>query len=601
MSLQWGQVEMWIKVEGKRGSKGQQFVIRCASKTVGQNAVEERKVLGAAAARKTAETLAASLNVAATVYGADAKGEFVYGVYEPSDNAGEAISPVIKRLFEESTAASLAQKDRLISDIPEDSIRGFASLAASLGYLASQHKQAKRSGDVRIGYGTLFRVFCGAADVGIVSLPASDAALALLSRRLSEMPGWLWLSEVAGVGVAERQAINPRLTPGKITIDIDGELKVLRPRTVFRGVAPTSGGQFMLILQGSHRSDAPQGVVLDSVGLVYREADEAEVIALARDLLREADPFKNRVVLVNRDLRTVRSRISERSWASVVPNGRAKEELDFIAAAIRNRDMLTAERLTIKRGLLLSGPPGDGKSTAIECFVNDIAGEATVIIVEKADQIRAIYELAQTLAPAVVVLEDLDLITSSRQTQHTTAEKEDVTGELLQVLSGASAYPDVVTIATTNHSEAIDEALSKRAGRFDAHVRMGYPSDDEKLLVLDLYLNRFHVDDKLTRRRLQLVLGKEFGHLQLVPAHIEEFVKAGVKRARLATRKPEYCDFEAGIESIKSIALPKQAAPMGGRFAKALAILAKLELEEEEIGMRRERADFGWGGVAKPI
>ena len=39
--------------------------------------------------------------------------------------------------------------------------------------------------------------------------------------------------------------------------------------------------------------------------------------------------------------------------------------------------MLKAEGLSIKRGLLLSGPPGDGKSTAIECFVNDIAGEAT--------------------------------------------------------------------------------------------------------------------------------------------------------------------------------------------------------------------------------
>ena len=49
--------------------------------------------------------------------------------------------------------------------------------------------------------------------------------------------------------------------------------------------------------------------------------------------------------------------------------------------------MLKAEGLTIKRGLLLSGPPGDGKSTAIECFVNGVAGEATIIIVEAVDHI----------------------------------------------------------------------------------------------------------------------------------------------------------------------------------------------------------------------
>ena len=586
---------MWFKLEGRRGSKGQKFVVRCASETAGQNVAEERPVVGAAAARRAAEMLAASLNVTATVYGADEQGEFVYGVCEASDGAGEAASPVIKRLFAESAAASLSLKDRLIADVPEDAIRGFASLAASLGYLASQHKQAKRSGAPRIGYATLFRIFCGEGAPGTLSLAANDATLALLSRRLCETPGWLWLSELDGLGAADQQAINPRVTPGKVTLDIDGKLQVLRPRTVFRGVAPGSGGRFMLILQGSRRSEPPHGVVLDSVGLVYHEADEAEVVALTRRLLQEADPFKNRVVLVNRDLWTVRSRISEKSWADVVPNGRAKEELDFIAASIRNREMLKAEGLTIKRGLLLSGPPGDGKSTAIECFANGIAGEATIIIVEAVERVRAIYQLAQTLAPAVVILEDLDLITRSRQNPNPFTVKDDLTGELLQVLSGTSAYPDVVTIATTNYFEAIDLALSRRAGRFDAHVRMGYPTDDEKQRVLELYLDRFAVADKLTRRRLQIVLAREFNQLQLVPAHIEEFVKAGVKRARLARRAPEYSDFEPGIEATKSIAVPKPAPQIGGALAEALTLLQKLDQEERPIASQANRPD-----VARP-
>ena len=490
-----------------------------------------------------------------------------------------------------SAAASLTLKDRLIADIPEDSIRGFASLASSLGYLASQHKHAKRARAPGISYTALFRIFCGEGEVGMLNLPANDATLALLSRRLSDMPDWLWLNELSGVGSAERQTINLRVTPGKITLDIDGDLKVLQPRTVFRGVAPGSGGHFMLILQGTRRFDASHPVVLDSLGLVYREADEAEVVALARKLLHEADPFKNRVVLFNRNLRTVRSRISDRAWNSIIPNGRAKEELDFIAASIRSHEALKSEGLTIKRGLLLSGPPGDGKSTAIECFANDIAGVATVIFVEAADQIRSIYQLAQALSPSVVVLEDLDLMTSSRQSGQRAIDKDDLTGELLQVLSGTSAYPDVITIATTNHVEAIDEALSKRAGRFDAHVRMGYPSDDEKLRVLELYLNRFRVADKLTRRRVQLVLSRDFGQLQLVPAHIEEFVKAGVKRARLAGRAPEYSDFEPGIEAIKSIALPKQALQPSGALAKALAMLQKLELEEEAVAAQLRRPE----------
>src|ERR1700722_15929347 len=192
------------------------------------------------------------------------------------------------------------------------------------------------------------------------------------------MPEWMWLSELSGVGNAERSVVIPAIRAQKVMLNLDGELQVIQPRTVFRGTVPKSGAQFMLVVQVGNRPGF--GSALESVGLVYREADEADVVALVRQLLKDSNPFKDRVVLVNRDLRTVRSRMSDRSWNDLVPHEQVRAELDFIAASIRNRDMLKAEGLSIKRGLLLSGPPGDGKSTAIECFVNDIAGEASVII-----------------------------------------------------------------------------------------------------------------------------------------------------------------------------------------------------------------------------
>lgn len=551
---------MWFKVENKRSSIGQKYTVRCDSDIAGSKVVEERAAKGVAAAQKAAEILSSTLNVTATVYGTDAEGEFVYGVYEVTEGAADASSPLIKRLFAESAAASLTLKDQLLADIPEDTIKGFASMSAALGYIVAQHKQIKRAASPQISYSTLFRIFCGADECSTLSLPANDAEIAILTKKLADLPGWMWLSELRGVGYSERNVVMPGAHVPKITLNIDGELQVIRPRTVFRGTVPESGAQFMLVVQAGNRPGA-YGTSLDSLGLVYREADEGAVIALVRQLLRESNPFKDRVVLINRDLRTVRSRMSERSWNDIIPHEQVRAELDFIAASIRNKEMLKAEGLSIKRGLLLSGPPGDGKSSAIECFVNDIAGEASIIIVEAIDHIRAVYDLAQTLAPAVVILEDLDLMTKSRQNPYSYAAvgKDDVTGELLQVLSGGSAYPDIITIATTNHPEAIDEALAKRAGRFDAHIRMGYPGEAEKQRILELYLDRFGVNDDFTRRRLQQTLNRELGRLHLVPAHIEEFVKAGIKRARLARRAPEYQDFEPGIEATKSIAAPKPA------------------------------------------
>jgi hypothetical protein len=546
---------MWFKIEDKRSSVGQKFVIRCSTELAGTKVVEEQEVRGIRAAQKAAEMLATSLNVTATVYGEDASGEFVHGVYEVAEGAENANSPLIRRLFAESVSASLSIKDQFLADIPEEAIKGFASMAASLGYLVAQHKEIKRAATPQVSYSALFRIFCGGGESSILSLPADDATIALLTQKLADMPGWTWLRELSGAGVPDRNIVAPNSPPNRVTLNIDGNLQVIRPRTVFRGTVPSNGCHFMLIAQSGFRPGFRSA--LDSFALVYREIDEAEVVALVRRLLLEANPFKNRVVLVNRDLRTVRSRMSDRTWNDIVPNEQARGELDFIAASIRDQAMLKAEGLSIKRGLLLSGPPGDGKSTAIECFVNDIAGEASIIIVEAVEHIRAVYHLAQLLAPSVVILEDLDLITKARHDSYSSYGKDDVTGELLQVLSGGSAYGDIVTIATTNHPEAIDEALAKRAGRFDAHVRLGYPGEADKRRVLDLYLGRFGVDDDFTRRRVRQVLERDFAKLHLVPAHIEEFVKAGVKRARLARRVPEFSDFEPGIEATKSIATAK--------------------------------------------
>jgi hypothetical protein len=296
---------------------------------------------------------ASTLNVAARVYGSDAKGEFVYGVCEVADGAGAASDPVIKRLYAEPTAASLALKDQLLAKIPEETIRGFAAMSAAMGFIAAQHKQIKRTGAPQIGYSMLFRVFCGAA----IQPPLQSRPTTLPSRSLlKNSPVCLggWISELSGVGSAERNVVMPQVRPNKGTLNIDGELKVIRPNTVFRGTVPESGAQFMLIVQPPDRR-VP--LARDSLGLVYLEKDEAAVLTLVTQLLAESNPFKNRVVLINRDLRTVRSRMSERTWNDIIPHEQVRAELDFMAASIREREMLKSEGLNIRRGLLLSGPP----------------------------------------------------------------------------------------------------------------------------------------------------------------------------------------------------------------------------------------------------
>ena len=109
---------MWFKIDDKRSSTGQTYVIRCTSEVAGQSVTEDRTAKGAPAARKAAELLAATLNTTATVYGRDEAGEFVYGVEEVAEGAASSNDPLIKRLYAETAAASLHFRDQLMADIP---------------------------------------------------------------------------------------------------------------------------------------------------------------------------------------------------------------------------------------------------------------------------------------------------------------------------------------------------------------------------------------------------------------------------------------------------------------------------------------------------
>ena len=282
------------------------------------------------------------------------------------------------------------------------------------------------------------------------------------------------------MGVAELQARQPAFhARAKSTLNIDGETAGVAARAPCSAASRQAAArQFMLILQvaGPHHGLGYQNG-LDSVGLVYHEADEAEVVALVRDLLQETN-------VLQKSGRAGQSRSAHGALAHVrplleptsIPHERAREELDFIAASIRDREMLKAEGLTIKRGLLLSGPAGRRQVDRDRMLRQQRRRRGD----DHHRRSGRPHPRPSTIsrrcsAPSVVILEDLDLMTKSRQSLYGMTGKDDVTGELLQVLSGGSAYADIVTIATTNHPEAIDDALAKRAGRFDAHVRMGYP------------------------------------------------------------------------------------------------------------------------------
>ncbi len=142
-----------------------------------------------------------------------------------------------------------------------------------------------------------------------------------------------------------------------------------------------------------------------------------------------------------------------------------------------------------KRGILLYGKPGNGKTT----LVKSIAGSINAPVVywqitefTNSYSISEIFETATGLAPMVLVIEDIDSM------------PEEVRSVFLNTLDGATSKEGIFLIGTTNYPEKIDPALINRAGRFDRAYEIQLPTLELRLnYLLKKGLNRIVNMDQL--------------------------------------------------------------------------------------------------------
>jgi cell division protease FtsH len=166
---------------------------------------------------------------------------------------------------------------------------------------------------------------------------------------------------------------------------------------------------------------------------------------------------------------------------TVIVGDQVWTEIDLGVSAVRDRHgVLTAHGLGVRRGVLLCGPPGTGKSAVSAVVAREVVGEFTVIYVEAkagAHLLTAVVEEAQRLGgPVLLVLEDVDLWCRDRGTDG---------GGLSELLQAMDVQPDarILTLASTNDAETLDQAAI-RTGRFDSVVEVGYPDRADAARIL---------------------------------------------------------------------------------------------------------------------
>ena len=150
-----------------------------------------------------------------------------------------------------------------------------------------------------------------------------------------------------------------------------------------------------------------------------------------------------------------------------------------------HREALLAVGQHLKRGLLLYGPPGTGKTHTTRYLLGQMTGYTRLVLTGRAlVAVGAVTELARALQPAVVVLEDVDLVAEDRTMG---PRSSPVLFDLLDSMDGAAADADLLFLLTTNRADLLEPALAARPGRVDVAVEIDLPDAPARERLLTLY------------------------------------------------------------------------------------------------------------------
>ena len=137
-----------------------------------------------------------------------------------------------------------------------------------------------------------------------------------------------------------------------------------------------------------------------------------------------------------------------------------------VLSFVQDRPRLRELGQSTRKGILLYGPPGTGKTHTIRYLASHLPGHTTLIIT--AGQIGLLGQymnLARLLQPAMVVIEDADLIARDREQMGSCDEV--LLNKLLNEMDGLKQDADILFVLTTNRPEQLESALAGRPGRID--------------------------------------------------------------------------------------------------------------------------------------
>ncbi len=232
------------------------------------------------------------------------------------------------------------------------------------------------------------------------------------------------------------------------------------------------------------------------------ERAQAETfLADLRKLMHERNVYRSRVLSMSvderRQLKVHFHRLPAIAREQVILPDGLMDRIERQAVAFsRVAAKLKAAGRHLRRGMLLHGPPGTGK-TFTAMYLAGQMPERTVLLVtgRGAGLLEQACSMARKLEPATVVIEDIDLIAEDRERGEQACAP--LLFELLNQMDGLSEDADILFVLTTNRPQVLEPALAARPGRIDLALEVPLPDAGCRTRLFQLYARGLNVSADL--------------------------------------------------------------------------------------------------------
>lgn len=239
------------------------------------------------------------------------------------------------------------------------------------------------------------------------------------------------------------------------------------------------------------------------------------------------------------------------TFADVAGQEEAKESLTEMVDFLHNPGKYLKIGAKLPKGALLVGPPGTGKTLLAKA----VAGEANVpffslsgsdfvemFVGVGASRVRDLFKQAQSMAPCIIFIDEVDAIGKSRDSHYGGGndEREQTLNQLLAEMDGFDTSKGLVILAATNRPEVLDKALL-RPGRFDRRVIVEKPDLKGRIETLKVHSKNVLLDETVNFDEIALAtsgaVGSDLANM------VNEAALLAVKEGRTAVSQSDL--FEA--------------------------------------------------------